>query len=123
MEGKQFFNIFKNPIEYIEMEKMDKTEYFSVKFQSILTSKIPLTSEFDDSAKDEDFRIVKTTIKTDPDQFDEETFDIECLCGTIRDPEPKWKSIIAYPRFAAGSKERNAANKIQWKIEKLIEKA
>jgi len=94
-------------------------KYYPLKFGDIIKAGIPLDSTFDETAQSEDFRLVKNKIFDEWDGHVEcIEYDIQCFCQHIG-KEPMWESIIKYPKFVAGSKERTEYYKIQDKIKQL----
>ena len=101
-------------IDNIKLEYGNKEgfKFYNTSISKIINSKIPLNSEFDESAKDSDFRIVKT------EDAENSEYDIQCFCKHIG-KATSWESIIKYPSFPSGSKTRTERTRIQYQIKKL----
>ena len=90
----------------------EKIKIYETTARAVLDADIPYNSEFDETLRNEDVRIVKN----------EGVWDIQCLTAHIAHPEPEWESIIAYPEFTSGAKMRTAFHRIQDKIKAIKDK-
>ncbi len=107
---KSFFeNIDLEIIEHIKQKLMefiiDNSEFwakqteaiYSCDFKRILDSQIPLTSRFDNSVDNNDFRISHIKYFDNLKNQINEIFDIQCYNMKISGKIPYWESIIAFP--------------------------
>ena len=111
---------------------MSETKIYKTTAKAVLESRIPFNSMFDETLRDEDLRITKTKCidesndeYEDWDYIDTEIkidYKLECLTARLTRPDAEWESIIAYPRFASGSKTRNEFYRIQDQVKTLINK-
>jgi len=128
-ESDFFEDVGEDDLEYIREQLIDyiaecspewadkKEKAFSVSFKEILESRIPLNSMFDDSARDEDFRVFRMMYYDKSGSEILEIYDIQCYNMRIGDKAPYWESIIRY----SGYEKHHQIDLIQRKIKKLIE--
>ena len=75
-----------------------KDSFFKCSAEEIMKSKLPLTSGFDDSIRDSDFRVLRTKYYDKVGNKTSESFDLQCYGMLLWDAEPYWESIIDYNR-------------------------
>lgn len=130
-ESDFFKDLEENEVDYIKdqlinyiiecaeewAEKREKS--FNCSFKQILESRILLNSKFDDSARDEDFRVLRIMYFDNLGSEILEIYDLQCYNMRIEDEEPYWESIIRY----SGYEKPHQIEMIQNKIKKLIDRS
>lgn len=112
-----------------------KKEIFKMSLDDFkeISGLIPLNSEFDDSLKASDLRLMKTIFIDESNEDHEDhlyhslvqqlssdiEYDLQCLTLRLTKDEPEWESIIAYPLHVYESKTRNKYYRIQGQLERL----
>lgn len=128
-ESDYFKDLSEEELDYIRDKLIDyiaecspewankKEKVFEVSFKDILESRIPLNSMFDDSARDEDFRVLRVRFYDNSGSEILEIYDLQCYNMRIGDKEPYWESIIRY----SGYEKVHQIDTVQRTIKRLID--